>query len=227
MYGVTRGVATIVGAGAAWLLLWLATQVGGDANPDYWAFIGLTAAAGLALALSQLVGGWTKRGRPSVSLPVLLIGFVPALVVGGWVLLAGQPESNWFASRADEWAGDIGLAGVLADMLAMIPAIAFGLGLLFGLVFDTSGPRVRAAEADERGALDDVAAEPVTAERVERFDRVERDDEFHEPDRAAVAALADDQRIEIREGGSPIAPQPGPEADREPEVDSTTKPHSS
>ena len=223
MYGVTRGIATLAGAGTAWLLLWLATQVGGDANPDYWAFVGLAAAAGLALALSQLAGGWTKWGRPTISLPVLLIAFLPALVVGGWVLLAGQPDSNWFGRRADQWAGDIGLGGLLADMLAVVPAIAFGLGLVLGLVFDTSGSRARLAES-ERTGFDEVATEPVAAERAERIEQLERGEDFHEPDRSAVAALAEERRVEIREGGSPVAPQPDQEADREADVDSRAKP---
>ncbi len=48
------------------------------------------------MALSQLFGGWTKWGWPRISVGVLLIGFLPVLVVGGWVLLAGQPDANWF-----------------------------------------------------------------------------------------------------------------------------------
>jgi hypothetical protein len=212
MHGLTRGAMTLIGAAAAGLLLWLATQVDAGGNGGYWAFIGLTAAAGLTIALSQLLGGWTKWGWPTISTNVLLIAFVPALVVGGWVILANQPGSNWFQTRATNWAGDIGLGGLLDDLTAIVPAISFGLGLLFGLVFDTTGPRVKKAEPAERVAREDelVATEPVTAERTGRMDLVDEDEDYRRPDREAVTALTGrrDRKVEIREGGSPIAPQP-------------------
>ena len=56
MHGLTRGAMTLIGAAAAGLLLWLATQVDAGGNGAYWAFIGLIAAAGLTIALSQLLG---------------------------------------------------------------------------------------------------------------------------------------------------------------------------
>jgi hypothetical protein len=203
---------TLIGAAAAGLLLWLATQVDAGGNGGYWAFIGLTAAAGLTIALSQLLGGWTKWGWPTISMNVLLIAFVPALVAGGWVILANQPGSNWFQTHATSWAGDIGLGGLLDDLTAILPVIAFGLGLLLGLVFDTTGPRVKKAEPAERVAREDelVATEPVTAERTGRADLVDEDEDYRPPDREAVTALTRrrDRKVEIREGGSPIAPQP-------------------
>jgi hypothetical protein len=219
MQGLTRGAMTLIGAAAAGLLLWLGTQVDAGSNGGYWAFIGLTAAAGLTIALSQLLGGWTKWGWPTISKNVLLIAFVPALVAGGWVILANQPGSNWFQTHATSWAGDIGLGGLLDDLTAIVPAIAFGLGLLFGLVFDTTGPRVPKAEpAEQRVAREDdlVATEPVTAERTGRADLVDEDVDYREPDSEAVTAPTGrrDRKVEIREGGSPIAPQPNDDDDR-------------
>jgi hypothetical protein len=41
------------------------------------------AAAGLIVALSQLVGGWTNWGGPHVSRNQFLLGFLPALIAGG------------------------------------------------------------------------------------------------------------------------------------------------
>lgn len=216
MHGLTRGAMTLIGVAVAGLLLWLATQADAGSNGGYWAFIGLTAAAGLTIALSQLLGGWTKWGWPTISTNVLLIAFVPALVAGGWVILADQPGSNWFQRHAADWAGDIGLGGVLEDLTSLLPAIAFGLGLLFGLVFDTTGPRIRKPETAEQARREDevVATEPITAERTERTDLI--DEDYREPDREAVTALTGrrDRQVEIREGGSPIAPQPDADDER-------------
>src|SRR3712207_2460212 len=101
MYGLNRGTFTLIGAAAAGLLLWLASQMDGDSNSGYWAFVGLLAAAGLTMAISQLLGGWTKWGWPRISGKVLLLGFLPALVAGGLVLLAGQPDGG----TGSGWAG--------------------------------------------------------------------------------------------------------------------------
>jgi hypothetical protein len=78
---------------------------------------------------------------PRISAGVFLIGFLPVLVVGGWVLLAGQPGSNWFQRHVDSWSGSIAIDGPVHDLRAVIPVLAFGLGLVFGLTFDTAGPR--------------------------------------------------------------------------------------
>jgi hypothetical protein len=170
MYGATRAIATLIGVAAAGLLLWLATTVldiefrFGGSDSEYWTFVGLAAAAGLAIALSQVFGGWTKWGVPRISLPVLLVGFLPALVAGGLVLLATQPGGGWNSETATDIAGDVGAANVVDEMGALVPVIAFGLGLVLGLVFDTAGsPRfVRTTEEAE------VADEAVTAERRDR-----------------------------------------------------------
>ncbi len=215
MYGLTRGAMTLIGAASAGLLLWLATQVDTDSSGGYWAFMGLLAAAGLTIALSQLLGGWTKWGWPRVSLNVLAFAFVPALIAGGWVILAHEPGSSSLGTRANDWAGDIGLGAVLDDMATVVPALAFGLGLLLGLVLDTTGPRVREVERDRRVEHHDdaVATEPVTAERGDREARIS--EEYRAPDPDAVTALTSrpDRRVEIREGGSPIAPQPAADDD--------------
>lgn len=147
MYGLTRGMFTLIGAAGVGILLWLASQLDLDETGAYWAWAGLLAAAGLAAALSQLLGGWTKWGWPRVSRSVFLLGFVPAFVVGVLVLAHAQPDPGAVGTG---WAGDIGL-GTVADDLAdsVLAAIAFGLGLAFGLTFDTTGPRVRTIAHDE------------------------------------------------------------------------------
>jgi hypothetical protein len=213
MYGMTRGTTTLIGAAGAGLLIWFATQPDSETNPGFWASVGLVAAAGLVLAFSQLVGGWTKWGMPQVSTTVLGLGFLPALVAGGWVLLAHQPESNWFADKTQDWAADIGLGGIVDDLGTMLPAIAFALGLLLGFVFDTTGPRAREAERyDELTAEEEwLAEEPIAAEREKAVD-----DDYRQPDPRLVDAIGpNERRVEIREDGAPVVPQHDGERDRE------------
>ncbi|SRR6266508_713238 len=143
MYGVTRATTTLLGAGAAGLLIWIATQIGNDHIGGYWARIGLVAGAGLVMALSQLLGGWTKWGWPRLSLPVLVIGFVPVAVVSLWIILAGEPSNGWFHNHVMAWTGDIHVSGLVTDLLYYIPVLAFGSGLVFGYSLDTTGPVVR------------------------------------------------------------------------------------
>jgi hypothetical protein len=183
MYGLTRATTTLIAAGVAGLLLWFATQVNADDLGGYWGRIGLVAAAGLVMALSQLLGGWTKWGWPQVSLPVFLTAFVPVAFVSLWIILAGEPGNGWFHSHVLEWSRDIHVSGLVTDLIEVTAVIAFGVGLVFGFTFDTSGPR-RATEppAERRRGLfrrrdaestvapttdDRVADEPLTAEREE------------------------------------------------------------
>lgn len=168
MIGLTRGISTLAGAAVAGILLWFATQVGTETTTEYWATYGLIAAAGLAIALSQILGGWTKWGWPRLSLGVFLLGFLPVLVAGGWVLLARQP-ADWM--NTSNWSRDFGIHGLVADLGNILPAIAFGVGLTFGLVFDTSGPRrevVREDDVRRDHVRDDTARDadaPLTADR--------------------------------------------------------------
>jgi hypothetical protein len=147
VYGLTRATLTLIGAAAAGVLLWLATTILPDNFTDaslggYWAALGLVALGGLVMALSQLLGGWTKWGWPRVSSHVFLAGFLPTLIVGGWMLAAHEPENYWLGRHVRSWSGDIGIDGLVDSLGLMIPAIAFGIGLVFGLTFDTTGPRI-------------------------------------------------------------------------------------
>jgi hypothetical protein len=140
MVGTVRGVFTVVGAGAAGLLIWVSTQIGQGTLGGYWAVYGILAGAGLTMALSQLFGGWTKWGWPRISTGVFVIGFLPVLVAAGWVLLAGQPDANWFQRHTTSWSNDISIDGLVDDLRTYLGVLAFGLGLVFGFTFDTSGP---------------------------------------------------------------------------------------
>jgi MFS family permease len=167
MYGLTRATLTLIGVATAGVLVWLATQIIPDdvtsaARGEYWAGFGLVALGGLAIAVSQLLGGWTKWGWPRVSGNVFLLGFLPTLIAGGWILAAQEPENYWLGRHVRGWSDDLGIEGLVNDLGFMIPAIALGIGLVFGLTFDTTGPRiprrmkpVPAAGAHPRTAVDD------------------------------------------------------------------------
>ncbi len=212
MLGITRGFSTLIGAAIAGFLIWLAVQIGQGTAGEYWATYGLVAAAGLTMALSQILGGWTKWGWPRLSLGVFLLGFLPVLLVGGWVLLARQPADFFNTSN---WSRDLGIDGVVGDLGELLAALAFGIGLTFGLTFDTTGPEreVVTDEVHEREVHDrpvavtrtdgtatdgtavhdrPAADEPLTAERAEQAEvEEERQDErrrFGLRRRRAVAA---------------------------------------
>ena len=171
MYGLTRATTTLVFSAVAGLLIWFATQISNDHIGGYWARVGLVAGAGLLMAVSQLLGGWTKWGWPRLSIPVLVTAFVPVAIVSLWIILAGEPGSGWFHSHVLAWTRDIHVSGLVTDFLYYIPVLAFGTGLVFGFSFDTTGPVVRDRDAvvdrDRRVApvSGRAADEPMTAER--------------------------------------------------------------
>jgi hypothetical protein len=152
MYGLTRASLTLIGAGVAGFLIWLATHLVGDkidTNGDYWVTVLLLAAAGLVIALSQLLGGWTKWGWPRVSAHVLLFAFVPALIAAGWVIVASQPDPNSARDHVTGWSSDIGIHGLVTDLTRTWQAVAVLLGLVAGLTLDTTGPRLRRTVVEE------------------------------------------------------------------------------
>ena len=108
----------MIGVAAAGVMLWLATTILPENVSDaslggYWAAFGLVAIGGLVMALSQLLGGWTKWGWPRVSGHVFLVGFLPTLVVGGWMLAAHEPANYWLGRHVRSWSGDIGIDGLV------------------------------------------------------------------------------------------------------------------
>jgi hypothetical protein len=186
MLGTTRGIATLLGAATAVFLIWLAAQMGDDTAGEYWATYGLIAAAGLTMALSQVLGGWTKWGWPRLSLGVFVIGFLPVAIVGLWVLFSRQPGDPLLSTGS--WSDDIGVGGVVSDLGELLAALAFLVGLTFGFTFDTTGPRVRAYPGqpiEREDTVDERASdEPLTAERDEVAQ--ERGDMARDGDETAV-----------------------------------------
>jgi hypothetical protein len=228
MYDLTRGLLTLIGVAIAGGLIWLASWIGPrDSMNDYWISMGVIAAAGLVIALSQLLGGWTKWGVPTVSPSVLLLGFLPALVAGGWILVAAQPSTNEAGNRIAQWSSDIGIGGIVADVTPVVGAVAFALGLVFGLIFDTAGPRRRdVVDRDGDGYVEEdidrdrhldragyvdrngrAADEPVSAERGRTHGDTDRtyDETDTSTAREPASVGARDERA------TPSAPQPEPE----------------
>jgi hypothetical protein len=150
MYGLTRATTTLIGAAVTGLLIYLAVQAGGpelDTAGDYWSALGLVALAGFVLALSQLLGGWTKWGRPRISRQVFLIAFLPVLLVTTWIVLADQPANDeWLRGNILDWSDDIGIGGLVDDLRVATAVLVFGTGAVFGFTLDTAGPRVPSTE---------------------------------------------------------------------------------
>jgi len=83
-------------------------------------------------------------GLPRLSLNVFLIAFLPVLVAAGWVVIAHQPDANWFRSHVLSWSDDIGILGLVRDLTEYVAVLAFGVGLVFGFTFEHVRPgRVR------------------------------------------------------------------------------------
>jgi hypothetical protein len=185
MYGLTRATTTLICAGAAGLLIWFATQIDDTHVGGFWAIYGLIAGAGLLMALSQLLGGWTKWGWPRLSATFLLTAFVPIAFVSLWIILAGEPGNGWFHRHVLSWSGSLHIRGLVDDLKEYIPVFAFGIGLVFGFSFDTTGPRTtpvapeattgrrRDTDVDGDGVPD--SDDPVTRDRVAADDEVPAD----------------------------------------------------
>jgi hypothetical protein len=137
LYDATRGLTTAVAAGVAGLLLWLATLVGVQTVGRFWEAMGIVAAAGLVVALSQVIGGWTKGGGVRISPTTFLLAFVPVLVCVGWILMATQPGNGWHEGTITSWSTSIGINGLVHSLGLWHGVLAFGLGLMLGLTLDT------------------------------------------------------------------------------------------
>ena len=92
------------------------------------------------MALSQLLGGWTKWGVAATLDCGLRHGVHPR----GDRFVVGHPgrraRQRWFHNHVMSWTRDIHVSGLVTDFLYYIPVLAFGTGLVFGFSFDTTGP---------------------------------------------------------------------------------------
>ena len=153
---VVRALFTLAGVAVAALLIWIASNFDFAQTSEFWAIMGLLAGAGLALGLSQLLGGWTKWGVPRVSSAVLLLAWLPTLIAAGWILLATQPIGGWQQSRFESWSDTVGILGFVRDLGLFSAAIALAFGIVTAFIFDTTGPRERHVERTRTVADEDV-----------------------------------------------------------------------
>ena len=153
---IVRGLTTLLGVAAAGLLIWVASGFDLGSTGEYWAAMGILAAAGICLGLSQLLGGWTKWGAPTISPGVFFLAFLPALVAVGGILGATRPTGTDEGEEVASWIRDIGLGGLAEDLIAFQGVLAFGLGVLLAFTFDTRGPRMRTIEQETEVVQEDV-----------------------------------------------------------------------
>jgi hypothetical protein len=169
-HGPTRALVTLLAVGVVGLLAWLTTKIGDKSTGGYWAVYGILAGAGLVMAVSQLIGGWTKRGRPTFSPTVFLIAFVPAAIAVLWITAFHQPHSTLWRGHVTTWSHDLGITSFVramgGDLLTML---AFGLGLVFGFCFDTTGTLRRttppAAATTRRAPVEQDVDRPIARDR--------------------------------------------------------------
>jgi hypothetical protein len=101
----------------------------------------------------------------------LLLAFVPALIASGWVIIAGQPHPNWFQQHVSAWSTEIGIGGIVEQLLPLSPVLAFGLGLLLAASVEPSRPHVapldllRPLSVDHGEPVESEAEESSTARR--------------------------------------------------------------
>jgi hypothetical protein len=137
---MSRAASTLLGAGIGGFLLWLAAQLGRHTTGSYWAACGIVAGAGLVVGMSQLRG---RDGHPPAT---FTLAFLPVLIVAGWVLLAMQPDGNWFRNHVLAWSGDIHVRGIVEDLGTWVGVLSFGIGLVFGFALEPATLRRRRRE---------------------------------------------------------------------------------
>jgi hypothetical protein len=167
----------LVGVAVGGLLIWAAAQIDADTRGGYWATLGILAAAGLAVSLARLAR--VRSDAPvQPSIPSFVLGFLPALIAGGWVLLAQQPGDAWLESHLRNWSADLSIDGVVADLGVYAPVLAFGLGTLLGFVLVRPAPAVAPAAAVEPETMErepqPVVREPVIEKREHVAEEEER-----------------------------------------------------
>jgi hypothetical protein len=169
MIAASRAVATLGAVLVGGVLLWLATHMERGENYGYWEAYGIVAAAGLVFGLAQIRG---RRGNPPL---MFALAFLPVLIAAGWVLLAMQPQGNWFRAHTLSWSETAGIEYVVKALGTWVGVLAFGIGYTLGLTLEPApAPEpepevVRAPGAYDRRATYDrrAADEPVAAERRE------------------------------------------------------------
>jgi hypothetical protein len=133
MNAVTRASLTLLAAGATGALLWSAAQFDTASNGGYWAAMGVIAAGGLLFGLAQLRGG---GGNPPA---MLLVAFLPVLVVALWIVVTAQPDPNTYRNHLRVWDEHMGIGSAVNSIALWNGVLAFGTGLVLGLVAEPWG----------------------------------------------------------------------------------------
>jgi hypothetical protein len=171
LYDTTRGLTLAIAAGLAGLLLYLASQVGQQSTIRFWEEMAIVAGAGLVLALAPVLGGWTSGLRLRLSPGTFVLGFVPVLVVVGWILMATQPGNGWHEGTMVSWSHDIGLMGLIHSLGLWHGVLAFGFGLVLGSCLDAVPTPVPVPATRDEVVVDrtdrTATDEPLTAEQAD------------------------------------------------------------
>lgn len=165
MIGISRAGILLLAVAAAGALLWVAAQIGRHSTGGYWASYGVVAAAGLVLGLAQMRG---RTGHPPAT---FMLGFLPVLVAGGWVLLAMQPAGSHGRGQILSWSGHMGIADVVRDVGTWLGVIAFGIGYTLGAALEPAPARAVVRRTATPVYDPRAADEPTTAERREVTER--------------------------------------------------------
>jgi hypothetical protein len=165
-----RALATLAAAAVAGFVLWFAPHFHRSTTGGYWGVMALMVVAGVLIGLSQLHG---RDGNPTAS---FLVVFLPVLVAAGWVILAAQPHRDWLRAHVLSWSGDMGIEHAVHNLGEHVAVLAFGLGVVFGVMFEPKmirrGPKkavvaptvVAAAPSLPPVAVDPVVEEPAAEE---------------------------------------------------------------
>lgn len=208
LYDATRGLTLALAAALAGLLLYLATQVGQQSTARFWEEMGIVAGAGLVLALAPVLGGWSSGLRLRLSPGTFLLGFIPVLVVVGWILMATQPGNGWHEGTVVRWSHDMGLMGLIHDLGLWHGALAFGFGLVLGTTLDavpaTMVEPVAAASATQPMPVADERPEPTSRTRRPWYRR--RTQYAADTDAPTTAEDRAQQRAAARRAEPPLVP---------------------
>ena len=156
MNAVTRASLTLLAAGATGALLWSAAQFDTTSNGGYWAAMGVIAVGGFLFGLAQLRGG---GGNPPA---MLLVAFLPIFVVALWIVVTAQPDPNTYRNHLQAWDGHMGISGAVNSIALWNGVLAFGTGLVLGLVAEPWGLFRRGRRDDEVVVPDAPPSEPIT-----------------------------------------------------------------
>jgi hypothetical protein len=156
MDAVTRAALTLLAAGATGALLWSAAQFDRSSNGGYWAAMGVIAAGGFLFGLAQVRGG---GGNPPA---MLLVAFLPVFVVALWIVVTAQPDPNTYRNHLRAWDGHMGIGSAVSSISVWNGVLAFGTGLVLGLVAEPWGLFRRERTNDAVVVPDAPPSEPVS-----------------------------------------------------------------